>query len=1123
MRDGEQLHFTHDIFEEWALLRYITMKSDIINDFLIPFNNSTRNSRAFQLFSRKLLEIDDDSENWRSVFTLVEQEFDLKPIWKQDLIFGLLKSEILFEILPKIRDTLLLEENKIIKEIFKLMPIKCVIFEEDSKPDANIWFPIILYIIDNLFTELSDKSLLLYTEIVKKWLLKFNIQVQEFFDKILAKYIQFSEVRIIVEDNSNDLSFRKELELKRNILSTILWGLLYKSDEIILFLDKVIDSKESRQIFEEVLFDKYGYMILCKHLPDYALGVLKSFLIKKIDIPERIDRFQDPLSYNSFFKNFYYEIKAPFYNFLNYHEDNGLNLIHYVINHATKLWIVSDQPLVYGLSFKPFSNHSTPISQKIQLNDRELIEVWGDEDVYSWSMPLGMCPNVIRFALNALERWIFEQIINNNRDPSELINKILKDTISFSTIATLIISSLHIFNEFIEKSLDFEIDSLIRAIKPILKKPAFWNLDLTRSIKYGIGLNDYRSQNLEIFFTVIKFYLRDDNLKNELFSEISQFSEDIFVFFEEEKSFKPLLTDRFLHMRRLVEQTKDENWHPVEINGKNAIQFVLPKELRNKVEEDFHNELFTLNSIKNWIYFSFEEKTIRPQYNLEELLKYIETLIEKDKDIVVPKAFSDHSADRAEVITGFFSLLILYNWTFLETYKLENKAKEIILRAIDRPQAIGYLKSSVSLYTMGYKRSAAIAIPMLYQKFPKDKRIKKGILKISIYYNNQVRDFLFKHLGLIWKKNYRINWKCIKNLFKESIKRGVVNKRRYYIINPYIKREHGFSPEVQFRNVKKIDLMKLRIKRSLEIRKSIMINKDLAELNPNDVYLDLFNSILYIFPQDDKILEILSDDVILSYMEKILLFTINGDIFNKNSYEKNKDSYHSHNPNFHFYEIWGNKALSIIGNLTLYLELDKAKNHYINPLLSLYKNSEKILKVFLREFILISDQPNVEKKFIDIWKIIADHIFKSLLDKEKISYETVYHIFFQDNYGFILKKNFELETSIIQLNIMIRNFLLKTTFYFPILKLVNELKKPLLYTTAVSLLSKRLKGFSFNEEKHIRLRRELFNLIESYWTTFQGKIKTDHDSFQKIQYLIEVLIEWGEPKAGKLQDDLEKN
>jgi hypothetical protein len=300
-RDGNHLSFTHDLFEEWILVRCMMCKPDILEDFIIVFNDFKRINRSFQLYSRYLIEISKAPKHWKSLFDSIEGNIELNPIWKQDFIYGLLKSEVLFEILPILKDSLLTEDNQVLKEMFKLMQIKCVIFEEDFKPDVNVWFPIILYIIDNLFSELSDKSLLLFTEIVKKWQYKFGIQVQEFFDKILVKYIEFADTKILIEDYKTELSAKKELNLKKNILFTILWGLFYKSEEIVTFLHRVIESKNASPIFEKVLFDMQGYMFLCYHVPEYALKVLKFYLIKKVKIPERIDRYHDPLSFHFFF------------------------------------------------------------------------------------------------------------------------------------------------------------------------------------------------------------------------------------------------------------------------------------------------------------------------------------------------------------------------------------------------------------------------------------------------------------------------------------------------------------------------------------------------------------------------------------------------------------------------------------------------------------------------------------------------------------------------------------------------------------------------------------------------------------------------------------------------------
>jgi len=423
---------------------------------------------------------------------------------------------------------------------------------------------------------------------------------------------------------------------------------------------------------------------------------------------------------------------------------------------------------------------------------------------------------------------------------------------------------------------------------------------------------------------------------------------------------------------------------------------------------------------------------------------------------------------------------------------------------------------------MGYKRSAAIAIPSLYLKFPKDKQIKKGIFDLSVYYNNEVRNLLFKHLGRLWKDNYELNWKCINYIFKESKKRGVINKNKYYIINPFIKTEHGFSPIVQFRNVKKINLLKLKIKRSLEIYNSLLRKNNLADFNPEDIDLNFFNSVLYIFPQDERILEILPVDKFLSYIEDILHFTIKADIYYKDDYKKNPNKYHSHNPNSYFYEKWGNKAFSIVCSVSLFFEPNYVKENILKPILSEWRKSENIMKSFLRELIIASDQAD-EKRFIDVWYLFAEDLFNLIKKKEKIHYEIINLIFFQSNYDIFLKKNLDLDTSIEKLEIIIRKFLNQTTYYYPILKLVNEFKIQNLFETTISLLYIQLRSFTYNEERHLRLRRELFNLNQNYWNLSKEKIKADQTLFRKINHLTELLIEWGEPLAGKLKEDLQNS
>jgi len=109
--------------------------------------------------------------------------------------------------------------------------------------------------------------------------------------------------------------------------------------------------------------------------------------------------------------------KGPFYWFLKAKPEHGLRLIHTVVNHATNSWRRC-QPLD---RFAP----CTPLPQTIQLSGRT-IELWGDEQVYSWSRT-SLTSNAVVCALHALKKWLHEQI-EGNQDPVVLFNKILSET-----------------------------------------------------------------------------------------------------------------------------------------------------------------------------------------------------------------------------------------------------------------------------------------------------------------------------------------------------------------------------------------------------------------------------------------------------------------------------------------------------------------------------------------------------------------------------------------------------------------------------------------------------------------------------------------------------------------------
>ncbi len=1088
LRDGEQLKFSHSVFEEWSLLRYISMKSDIINDFLIPFNNSKRNTRAFQLFSRKLLEIEENYEKWKSIFNLIGQESDLNLKWKQDFIYGLLKSEILGELLLKLKSILLEENDNLLNYLLKILQTKCVIYEKNLKPNIIEWLSVIIFL-KVIFSELDDKNILEFSKVVSKSI-DYFFSIPDLIYPLIILFIDFIKTRILSSEISFSLDYEDKKELKKNIIFTILWGVYYKKDEIISLLTEIKSLK--RSLFKEIILNKSGWMILFKFAPKYAIDMLKDILISTKEIPEYILSSFNRMEWEHSFIDSSLFNEDSFKYILNNNEELGLKLIHEIVNHATWLWCNIDEP-VYFEMFEMISRQRTPIPQKIQYGDNEII-VWGDHFVYRWNIPIGFRPNLVTCALMALEKWMIEQIRDKGRNSITLIQDILKSTKSISVVLVCINTVL--YNYFSPKNnnnQDLKKD-LVKSIIPFMENPVFWDLELKRfaEVEFVGRTEDYHRFTIDFIFPFILFQ-HEDVEKSKLIAKMEDFPNKIPFYFEEEKSCVDLIRDRVRLFTYIAARTKKENWRLAEVTPNIILPVLsLPPDIVDQEEDNKLEAFFSFVSLKNWVQNFLNKGGFLTYYDLDIVFIKINDLIKSDEKINLPIAFHV-SGNNAELITAFYAALVIHKWDYLIEKKLVKKCKEIILRAVYRLEPSGYLESPISRNSFGYKRSATRSLPKLYKKFPKDNKLKKAIFQLANYSNHEVRDILFSKLDCIWQSNSRVIWKCIKKLKKLSLIRTIFNK-----------------PE-------KLSKKKHNLK-TWQIIKNSVHSFSMEKLSPKDIALDYLRSMLNAIPLDDSIEDLENNEKFIKLLKEIFDFTLFNDINYKKTSEV-QDTYFN-NIKHNFYYEWVPPALKSIANATLHFNYDKINIYFLNPIVSNLKKMDRFLIIYLKKLIILSNQPNTETRFIEIWYRISDMIFESIQKNDVVQKELIYLIFFQDHFGFILKKEFETDTSFEKLGIIIKKFLKETLFYIPIIQFLNEIRNPNLTNECIKIIFEKFKSFSYSEKQHYQLREEMFKFLNNHWKENQKDIQKNDEIFQAFKYLIDVLVDWGGILAGELQEEL---
>ncbi|AOY82180.1 hypothetical protein BJP36_22000 [Moorena producens JHB] len=155
-------------------------------------------------------------------------------------------------------------------------------------------------------------------------------------------------------------------------------------------------------------------------------------------------------------------IQGPFLYLLNQNEEEGLRLVHTLVNVAIERW--RHQPQIVH----PDRPDLIPVPVTLQLASGPH-DFWGNFQVYSWFRAKSVEPNLVMSALMALEVWMETQI-EAARNAEELFEKILvkSDCVAVPGIC------LGIALAYPEKCL--------KAALPIVSSPMIWNMDISRYV-----------------------------------------------------------------------------------------------------------------------------------------------------------------------------------------------------------------------------------------------------------------------------------------------------------------------------------------------------------------------------------------------------------------------------------------------------------------------------------------------------------------------------------------------------------------------------------------------------------------------------------------------------------------
>ena len=483
---------THDILEDWALVKYV---SSILEDFPKPkdlfdnLGNEPAIRRAFRLWVEDYL-IDNSSKINELIKATVSDQ-TIEKYWADELLVAVFKSENSNSFFTAFEKELLADNAVFFNRCLHIIKTCCK--ESDQKSNSsNLLLPIgsgwkeALFFIQKHITQLETIKLSILN-FLADWYYRLLVQYNKIENSELeaAKSIVLTYLREIEEEK--EFWQEENAKNKSSNLITILFDLASISkEEIKELIARAFAYKESRDswklnsFYENVIescLSGIGNQRLIRELPELIVETAwknwKHVPPKETDFPN--DRFgiiarhslRDEECWgirdkHSFFPSGIY--KTPFYNLLWAHPIVGLKFIVDFINYSVEFYVNAT------------CEYKHKISQvEIELNDGTVVKLYAAWELWAAYRGSSVTNYALESLLMSLEKFLLETARRKSEVSKEnlkyVFNYVLKNSNNVGPLSVLTSVAIA-FPEEVEE-----------AMLPLLSVREFYDWDLSRALQ----------------------------------------------------------------------------------------------------------------------------------------------------------------------------------------------------------------------------------------------------------------------------------------------------------------------------------------------------------------------------------------------------------------------------------------------------------------------------------------------------------------------------------------------------------------------------------------------------------------------------------------------------------------
>ena len=502
--DGNKFSPTHDILEDWALMRYVDSRYDTYNNPKELFENLGSEPairRAFRLWVEDAL-IDDESK----VNNLVEAiltDSSLDRYWRDEVLTAIFKSENSSAFFATFKSELLQNDAELLFRCILLIRTTCKESSEDSilLPIGSGWKAAMVFVDENISS--LEQHRISVTMLLLDWhrRLRFSDKIDE-EELQVAKYLT---LRYLAQIEADDEYWQQDGldKVILNLISLLFDLATVAKTEITDLIQRSLNAKDSwrnrhvNSLYKGVIrkcLSGVGTYTIAKKLPDTIIATAWTKWKQVVrELPEDADIIMKSIprhsfgncwglseSDHSFSPSGVY--KTPIYNLLLYHPLKALKFITEFIN--------------YSVDFYNSADCSTPkhdiVEVEIELNDGTVRKLWGSWELWVAYRGQSVTHYALECILMSLEKYLLETTDRKteiSRGNTQFVfDYLLQNTNNVAVCSVLMSVAIAYPEEVGDKML------------PLLSVKEFYHWDSSRSIQEGIGMTGFFLQDEEIEF-----------------------------------------------------------------------------------------------------------------------------------------------------------------------------------------------------------------------------------------------------------------------------------------------------------------------------------------------------------------------------------------------------------------------------------------------------------------------------------------------------------------------------------------------------------------------------------------------------------------------------------------------